>query len=166
MRVNSNLHVAREPNTIKATILYAENILLFMLYLDEDESFSLTAYVESLGEQRVALSGYLVDRRSDGVYVASLIPQLFYGWDGNQLGASWRQNIGATGEQVILSRSGGYPKVPKQELYWRKVSDFEGEKVGEVATAPIATLQLPSSWILPIGALIVSGIVIYFLLKK
>jgi hypothetical protein len=92
-----------------------------MLYLDEDESFSLSAYVESPGEVRTVLSGYLISYRADGTYVAPLIPQLFYGWSGQQL-QTWRQNITSTGEQVILSRAGGQPSVPREELAWRKVS--------------------------------------------
>jgi len=134
-----------------------------MLYLDEDEYFSMTANVTSSGYQSVILSGYLVQRRSDGTYVAPLIPQLFYGWDGTQL-SSWRQNIGATGSQVILSRSGGYPKVPREELFWRKVSDFEHVKAGEKVVA-MPTLQVPS-WILPVGVLLVSAVLIYWLWKK
>jgi len=92
--------------------------------LDEDESFSLTAYVESPGYQRVALQGYLVSRRSDGTYIAPLIPQLFYGADGTQL-QTWRQNLTTTGSQVILSRFGGEPSVPREELFWRKVKSVE-----------------------------------------
>jgi hypothetical protein len=130
--------------------------------LDEDESFSLTAYVESTGYQGIALQGYLVDRRSDGTYIAPLIPQLFYGADGNQLGATWRQNLTTTGSQVILSRSGGYPKVPKEELYWRKVE--EPEKPEEKAEAvKVAQLQVPS-WVLPValvGGILLVGLIIY-----
>jgi len=131
------------------------------LMLDEDESFSLTAYVESTGYQRVALQGYLVERRSDGTYIAPLIPQLFYGADGTQL-QMWRQNLTSTGSQVILSRSGGYPKVPKEELYWRKVE--EPEKPEEkVEAVKVVQLQVPS-WVLPvalIGGILLVGLVIY-----
>jgi len=92
-----------------------------LLMLPEDEFFELTATVTSAGPQSVVLKGYLVSERSDGTYVAPLIPQLFYGADGTQLGASWRQNLTQAGEQVILSRSGGQPSVPREELWWRKV---------------------------------------------
>lgn len=133
------------------------------LYLDEDESFSLTAYVESLGEQRVALTGYLVSRRSDGTYVAPLIPQLFYGANGNQL-QTWRQDLTVTGSQVILSRSGGLPKVPREDLYWRKVETRTPETPTELAETPkVVAMQAPS-WILPvalIGGLLVVGFFIY-----
>jgi len=132
------------------------------LMLDEDESFTLTAYVQSPGYQTVALQGYLVDKRSDGTYIAPLIPQLFYGANGSQLGASWRQNLTLTGDQVILSRSGGYPKVPKEELYWRKVE--EPEKPEEKAEAvKVAQLQVPS-WVLPValvGGILLVGLFIY-----
>jgi hypothetical protein len=112
--------------------------------LDEDESFSLTANVTAPGYQSVALKGYLVSKRSDGTYIASLIPQLFYGVDGNQLGATWRQNLTETGEQVILSRSGGEPSVPREELYWRRVPTKEEvtraaeEMVGQAVTEALA----------------------------
>lgn len=95
------------------------------LMLDEDEAFSLEGYSESDGYQRVALHGYLVERRSDGTYIAPLIPQLFRGYDGTQL-QTWRQFIPA-GSNVILSRSGGHPSVPRDELYWRKVEASEQE---------------------------------------
>ena len=106
-----------------------------MLMLDEDESFSLSAYIEAPGQVRVVPSGYLVSHRSDGTYIAPLIPQLFYGWNGTQL-QTWRQDITATGEQVILSRVGGEPSVPREELYWRKVAEPEKPKKVEAATCP------------------------------
>lgn len=136
------------------------------LYLDEDESFALTAYVESLGEQRIALTGYLVSRRSDGTYIAPLIPQLFYGFAGTQL-QTWRQDLTATGSQVILSRSAGLPKVPRQELYWRKIET----RTPETQAIPTEAIEEPKvvsmqtlSWILPvalIGGLLVVGLFIY-----
>ena len=126
-----------------------------MLMLDEDESFSLTAYVESPGYQRVALQGYLVSRRSDGTYVAPLIPQLFYGADGTQL-QTWRQNLAVTGSQVILSRFGGQPQVPREELYWRKVKEAP-----TVAEAP-AIQEQPNT--LPI--IILGGIFLLLILGK
>jgi hypothetical protein len=129
--------------------------------LDEDESFSLTANVESIGYQRIVLDGYLVERRSDGTYIAQLIPQLFYGANGTQL-QTWRQNLTSTGSQVILSRSGGYPKVPREELYWRKVE--EPEKPEEKAEAvKVVQLEVPS-WVLPvalIGGMLLVGLFIY-----
>ena len=129
--------------------------------LDEDESFSLTAYVESLGDQRVALSGYLISRRSDGTYVAPLIPDLFYGVNGAQLQNSWRQNFTATGSQVILSRSGGLPKVPRQDLYWRKVETRTPTET--VEALKVVAMQTPS-WVLPvalIGGILLVGLFIY-----
>ncbi len=96
--------------------------------IPEDESFSMSANVTSPGPQGIILKGYLVSERADGTYVAPLIPRLFYGADGNPLGASWRQNLTQTGEQVILSRSGGQPSVPRDELYWRKVKTPKEEE--------------------------------------
>lgn len=131
------------------------------LMLDEDESFSLTANVESAGYQGIALQGYLVDRRSDGTYIAPLIPQLFFGADGTQL-QTWRQNLTTTGSQVILSRSGGYPKVPREELYWRKVEEPRGTEE-KVEATKVAQLEVPS-WVLPvalIGGMLLVGLIIY-----
>lgn len=107
--------------------------------LDWDESFSMQANVLTPGSQRVVLTGFITERRPDGVYAAPLLPQLFYGADGTQL-SSWRQNISGTGEQTILSRSGGLPSIPKEELYWRKVSGPEQPTV--VEAVPITTLSL------------------------
>jgi len=96
--------------------------------LNEDQYFSLTANVISPGPQSMVLRGYLVSERADGTYIAPLIPQLFYGADGTPL-TTWRQNLTQTGSQVILSRAaGGYPQVPREELYWRKIKTPKEEK--------------------------------------
>jgi len=129
-----------------------------MLMLNEDESFSLTAYVESPGYQRIALQGYLVSRRSDGTYIAPLIPQLFYGADGKQL-QTWRQNFTATGEQVILSRVAGEPSVPREELWWRKVAEAPKAEVPKVTEAPTIQVNM-----LPI--IILGGIFLLLVLGK
>jgi len=131
-----------------------------VLYLDDDEFFSMSAYVESPGFQRIALSGYLVQHRSDGTYVAPLIPQLFYGASGSQL-QTWRQEFTATGDQVILSRSGGLPKVPRQELYWRKISNN-----GQMKKEEVELVEVPApfpTWIIPVGILgaIVGGYILF-----
>ncbi|MBA7497133.1 hypothetical protein ES702_07743 [subsurface metagenome] len=97
-----------------------------VLIIDENQSFALTANVTTPGYQTVSLSGYIRSRRPDGVYIAPLIPQLFYGAQGQQLG-SWRQHIPTAGSQVILSRSMGQPSVVLEDLWWRKVSNFEEE---------------------------------------
>ena len=129
-----------------------------MLMLDEDESFSLSAYIEAPGEVRVVPSGYLVSHRSDGTYIAPLIPQLFYGWNGAQL-QTWRQDITAAGEQVILSRVGGQPKVPREELYWRKVL---GVPTPQAPTVQAPTIEQPN--LLPI--IILGGIFLLLILGK
>jgi len=135
------------------------------LILDKDESFSMEAYVETPGYQRVTLSGYLVDRRADGTYIAPLIPQLFYGADGTQL-QTWRQNFTTAGSQVILSRSGGQPSIPREELYWRKVSEDHVQKEEVKAMQPAQVMVIPS-WVLPVAILgaIVGGFIIYKLAK-
>ena len=136
-----------------------------VLMLDEEESFSMSAYVTSPGPQRTVLTGYLVSRRPDGVYVASIIPQLFYGADGSQL-QTWRQDITTTGNQVIISRgAGGYPNVPKQELYWRKIQDTKPAESPTQVSQPLAT-ETPS-WILPLIAIVGIGAAgLYLLFKK
>ncbi len=113
------------------------------LMLDRDESFSLSANVTSPGYQRVALRGYIKETRPDGVYVTSLIPQLFYGADGTQL-STWRQYISGTGSQTILSRSAGSPMVPREELFWRKISDLREPVRVEAAPLGVTSLLLIS----------------------
>ncbi len=136
------------------------------LMLGEDESFSMSANVTSPGYQSVVLRGYLVKRTNNGVYVGSLLPQMFYGADGQPL-TTWRQYLPTAGEQVILSRgAGGYPKVPDEEIYWRKVAEpATVEPVAAEAPAKVG-LELPS-WVLPVaigvGAVAVIG---YFLWKR
>ena len=140
------------------------------LYLDADEYFSMNAYVQALGEQTIALSGYLVEHRPDGTYIAPLIPDLFYGANGSQLSHSWRQNFTATGDQTILSRSGGEPSVPRNELYWRKISENHVSKQEVQAVAPAPTVQaitLAVPWWTPLAVLgiIVGGYVVYKIAK-
>ena len=94
-----------------------------------DESFSMQANVVSPGYQRIALRGYITERRADGLYAAPLIPQLFYGADGTQL-TSWRQYLPQAGSQTILSRSAGLPRVPREELFWRRIGDAAVARVG------------------------------------
>ena len=129
------------------------------LLLDEDESFSMSAYVDSPGEQRIALSGYLVQHRGDGTYVAPLLPQLFYGVTGAQLGATWRQDFTVTGDQVILSRSGGLPMLPRDELNWRKIKEAEQPQAQQPA-APVAFAEAPNYWP-TIAAILGVGVAVY-----
>lgn len=104
----------------------------------------MNAYMDAPGYQAVALQGYLVQHRGDGTYIAPLIPQLFFGASGSQL-QTWRQNLTTTGDQVVLSRSGGQPKVPREELWWRKVQGAEQPKVEK----PVALAEAPNPWIVP-----------------
>lgn len=134
-----------------------------MLWLNEDESFSLTANVETPGEVRMVLQGYLVSKRGGETWVAPLIPQLFYGASGLQL-QTWRQDITTAGSQVILSRSGGQPSVPREELAWRRLTTPEEKTV----TAQKA-LAAPSPWptiIFALGLIGVAGIAAYYIFKK
>jgi len=128
------------------------------LMLDEDESFSMTAYVESPGYQRVALTGMLVKQEGGETYVGSLLPQMFYGASGEQL-SSWRQYLSESGEQVVLSRVGGLPEVPKEEIYWRKVE----KKTPTTQVAP-AKLVISPIWIPIIG--VIGGFILIKILGR
>lgn len=113
------------------------------LVLDVDQYFSMQANVTSPGYQSVVLRGFITERRGDGLYAAPLLPQLFFGADGSQL-SSWRQYLPTAGSQTILSRSGGSPMLPREELYWRKVSDFEEVPAKEEpAKVEVAPLEVP-----------------------
>jgi len=114
------------------------------LVLDEDQFFELKANITSPGYQTMALTGYLTKQKGGETYIAPLLPRMFYGADGNQLGASWRQNIPAAGEQVILSRSGGLPKVGEPDVYWRKVTKKEEVIAEEVK--PMSLLDQFTAW--------------------
>ncbi len=124
--------------------------------LDWDESFTMQANVLTPGSQRVVLSGFITERRPDGVYAAPLLPQLFYGSDGTQL-STWSQNISGTGQQTILSRSGGLPTIPKDELYWRKVSEPAQPVVPAASLTPTPFTLIP---------LLFLGVIIYFAIRK
>ena len=133
------------------------------IVLDEDESFSMTGYFESAGPQRMILRGYITQRRSDGLYAAPLIPQLFYGANGAQL-QSWRQDIPVAGSQTILSRSGGEPSVPREDLWWRKVSDNEPhEELAQTSSVP--PLAEPTN-ALPLVIAVVGGIALLWFLSR
>lgn len=89
--------------------------------LDWDENFTMNAHVDSDGYNRIILKGYIYKQKADGIYRAPLLPDLFYGADGQQLQSTWRQYLTA-GDHVILSRSGGNPTVPDHDLAWQRVS--------------------------------------------
>jgi len=89
----------------------------------------MQANVTSPGPQSIVLRGYVTERRPDGLYATPLLPQLFFGADGAQL-STWRQYIPGTGSQTILSRSGGQPSIPKEELYWRRIGNTVGAPIG------------------------------------
>jgi hypothetical protein len=130
-----------------------------VLWLNEKESFSITGYVEAPGYIRTPLQGYIVEQRGDGVYAAPLLPQLFYGADGNQL-QTWRQYIPNTGSQVILSRSGGQPSLPREELAWRKIKSYQTSQQPQQNTAQRSVTQRTTAQTNPLGILILIGLAI------
>ena len=93
-----------------------------MVVLDWDDSFSLDAFVLTPGPQTTIVRGMITELRPDGVYGTPFLPALFYGQDGKPL-QTLSQNLTGTGNQTILTRSGGQPNVPRQDLFWRKISD-------------------------------------------
>ena len=127
-----------------------------MVVLDWDQSFSMTVNVTSPGYQRIILKGYITERRSDGLYAAPLLPQLFYGADGAQL-TSWRQYLPVAGSQTILSRSGGQPFIPKDQLWWRKISDDEVAEVAEAEPLEAVIVGIPWTW--AVAATVFLGVV-------
>lgn len=131
------------------------------IVLDKDESFSLTANVTSPGYQRMVLRGYITERRPDGLYAAPLLPQLFFGADGTPL-TTWRQYISGTGSQTILSRSAGSPMVPREDLFWRKISDVKREP----SIVEVAPLEVPLILLAPILALIGGAVLIILLGRR
>ena len=122
-----------------------------VLMLEEDQYFSMQGYVTATGYQTVALNGYLVRRRGNNVYYASLEPEMFFGWSGAQLVGTWRQDIGATGHQTILSRSGGQP-MPASGVYWTKVEQKQ-QKQAQPAEQKITVEVSPTlAWAVPLFA--------------
>lgn len=129
--------------------------------IPEKGSITIYGYVTTPGYVTMIPKGYLVSERSDGTYVAPLIPDLFYGASGSQLQGTWRQWVGGTGEQVLLSRVAGHPEVPREELYWRKVAAKVPEH-GPVAEAPKpSSLLEEGSLLLALGSLAVSGLLLF-----
>lgn len=111
------------------------------LVLDWDEDFKLDAHVDVAGQQRFMVTGYIQKRRADGVYRAPLIPELFFGVNGEQLD-TWSQNLDA-GDHTILRRDGGNPYVADNELAWEKVSNNHPQRPIPVTPSPtVAPLAL------------------------
>ena len=120
----------------------------------------MQANVTTPGPQSIVLRGYITQRRPDGLYIAPLLPQLFYGQSGTQL-TTWRQNLTGTGEQTILSRSGGLPTLPREELYWRRVGNdiAAPAKIVEVEVMPVSITPL-------LVALIAAGVILWAVSPK
>lgn len=117
------------------------------LMLDEEQFFELKANIVAPGYQSLALQGYLTKQKGGDTYIAPLLPRMFYGADGTQLGASWRQNFTAAGEQVVLSRSGGQPKVGEPDIYWKKVATgHEEEAEAKPTVKPTSITDQIMSW--------------------
>jgi len=126
--------------------------------LDWDESFSMQANLTNSGYQSIVLKGFITEQRSDGLYAAPLLPQLFYGADGSQL-TTWRQYLDSSGSQTILSRSGGLPEIPKEELYWKKIRDTTEvkEQIPTPTPAKISLGQIGILLSILVGGLLLFG---------
>lgn len=129
--------------------------------LNENEDFKLTAHVDSDGYQRFAVTGYLVRRRPDGVYRTPLIPEMFFGVNGQQL-ETWSQYL-TKGDHTILRRDSGNPKVPDHELYWVKVSGAPQPQ--PTPTPAVTTVQTYAIPVVPILVLIAIPLGLYLLYK-
>lgn len=136
-----------------------------MVYMiPEEGSFSLSAYVATPGYQTIIPKGFLLSRRQGEVWIAPLIPQLFYGVTSEQLGPSWRQYLPEAGEHVILSRVAGKPEVPREELYWRKISEEEVPELQAVAELDVWTqwtdwLAQNWVWFVPVLATLAAPVI-------
>lgn len=131
------------------------------LVLDEDDSFSMQVYSTAPGYQSMVVSGMITKTEGGVTYATPLLPQMFYGVGGTQLGPSWRQYVPTAGSQTILSRSGGLPALPPdEELFWRNVSGSSQVQpqpgVGGVAVSPLPALAVV------VGA----GLLLWWLMKN
>ena len=137
------------------------NYMVMSLVLDEDTPVSMQVYATSPGYQSVVVRGMMTKEEGGSVYATPLLPSMFYGVDGTQLGGSWRQYIPAAGSQTILSRSGGLPALPPdEELFWRKVSGPQQVEpqpvVRGAAVSPIPALAV----------VVVAGAILWWLTKN
>jgi len=154
---------------LHTAILYGRRgaFKIMPLTLDEDQSFSLSAYVTSPGYQSVALSGYIVGHWGGETYIAPLRPDMFYGVTGAQLGHTWRQWFENAGEQVVLSRGSDSPHIPHDpaQVAWRKV-----RAAAPAAPTPAPTRVQPtalpvSSILLIAGTALLGGVLVTLWLR-
>lgn len=127
------------------------------LVLDWNEDFKLDAHVDSAGQQRFAVTGYIEKQRADGLYRAPLIPELFFGVNGEQLD-TWSQNL-TVGDHTVLRRDSGNPYVPDSELNWTKVPqpNRQAPQQTQQSATRVATMDLT----LPIFILVGTPIILY-----
>ena len=128
--------------------------------LNENEDFKLDAHVDATGQQRIIVEGYLVRRKADGVYQTPLIPEMFFGANGQQL-TTWSQYLTA-GDHTVLRRDSGNPRVSDQDLFWMKVSGGAqpAVPVRQTPTRVIATVD----WT-PVFVLVAIPLVFYAMYK-
>lgn len=137
------------------------------IVLDWNEDFKLDAHIDATGQQRVVLTGYIQKRKADGLYQAPLVPELFFGANGQQL-ETWSQYLTA-GDHTILRRDSGNPSVPDSELFWSKVSGQAPQRTPRTAPASptrVTTSALDANTII----LVVVGLgavgLLYYLIKR
>ena len=135
--------------------------MVMSLVLDEDTPVSMQVYATSPGYQSVVVRGMMTKEEGGSVYATPLLPSMFYGADGTQLGGSWRQYLPSAGSQTILSRSGGLPKLPPdEELFWRKVSG-PPQVQPEPVVRGAAVSPLPA-----LVVVVVAGAILWWLTKN
>lgn len=133
------------------------------LVLDWNEDFKLDAHVDATGDQRFAVTGYIQKRRADGVYQAPLIPELFFGVNGQPL-ETWSQYL-TTGDHTILRRDSGNPSVPDNELAWRKISDERRTPLATPTRVVASALDMNTTIMLVVVGLGAVGL-LYYLIKR
>ena len=135
--------------------------MVVTLVIDEDTPISMQVYSTAPGYQSMVVRGMMTKQVGGVTYGTPLLPQMFFGADGSQLGPSWRQYIPAARAQTILSRSGGLPALPPdEELFWRPISG-----PAKVAAAP-GVSGLAGSPIPALAVVVGAGLLLWWLSKN
>lgn len=132
--------------------------------LDENEDFKIDAHVDSDGYQRFEVMGYLVRHRNGATYRTPIIPEMFYGENGEQLD-TWRQYLTA-GDHTILRRDSGNPHVPDHDLNWQLVSQAPQRSQVQPMQPTAVSSAIDTNTILLIIAGLAGVGLLYYLIKR